>query len=73
MRSIHRATLVKALVQITEAARSGPWRVSDDCYLTHVSNDEVALSWDLKHRAYGASWTCGRIAAEDVAHLADAS
>ena len=73
MSPVVRAELVEFLVARTRSHRVSRWEEPRTAGLyfwaTHPEHDQIVVTWDEEVGAYGADWTCGAVAADDVARL----
>ena len=69
MHSKYRARAIAFLVDLTRRSREEGWVIETEMEVTGKGLDGVVFRWDAEHQAYGGHWTCGRVAAVDVARL----
>jgi hypothetical protein len=62
-----RATLLRFLVAATQLRRLLRLDVWIDPLNTGAPSPVV--TWDAQHEAYGASWGCGSVSAEEIARM----
>lgn len=69
MNSKYRVRLIAFLVDLTRRSREEGWVIETEMAVTGKGLDGAIFMWDARCRAYGAHWTCGRVAASDIAGL----